>query len=226
MLSQYAAEEAVESKTLIHATNRWVEKALLYNAAINQGLKKDKNLINQKEGFYRDLLVSSYINIKTNRAVPVSKKDVSDYYKKHKKSFVRTGSEVVVKHFVFTTKKEALNIKNLLKRNIPGEKTQKAFKKHKSETRHLREGFVNKNLVGFVFKGAVGEVLGPKKHSGFYHVFEILKKHKAGSTRGLEFVYDEIYQRIYKQKEAHILEDVLDSLYASADVFISPGFFE
>ena len=48
-----------------------------------------------------------------------------------------------------------------------------------------------------------------------------MQKHKKGSERGLELVYDEIYERIYKQKSEAIVVSTIDSLYLSSDVFIS-----
>ena len=47
------------------------------------------------------------------------------------------------------------------------------------------------------------------------------QKYKKGSFLGLEMVYDEIYHRLYKEKEALLLSDVLDSLYLNSDVFVS-----
>ena len=226
MLYQLVGGELLGPRALLHATNQWVEKKLLHGAAIDMGLKKDKDLINKKNTFYRDLLVSSYLDIKTKNLGDVSKKEVSDYYNKHKKSFTRKDDEVVVKHFIIPTKKEAESVKKKLKRNRNGKKVEELIKKYKPETRFLLKNRVKDNLVGFVFSGGVGDVLGPKEFGGSYHLFQILKKHKKESVRGLEFVYDEINQRLYKQKESNLLSFVLDSLYSSSDVFISPGVFE
>ena len=54
-LGRLTGRQANETKTIVLATRRWVEKTLLYAAAINVGLDKDKNLINQKNLFYQDL---------------------------------------------------------------------------------------------------------------------------------------------------------------------------
>ena len=225
-LSKLVGSNLSGPKTLLHATNNWVEKMLLYDAAVEVGLKNEKRLIEQKEDFYKDLLVSSYIEVKTKNKKPVSKKEISNYYNKNKKSFTRTSAELTVKHFVSKTKREADNIKKTLKRNKLDKKTEKILNKYSPKTRFLSEDLKKDNLVGFVFSGGVETVVGPKKHGGFYHLFQILKKHKKGSIRGLEFVYDEIYQRISKQNEMALLAGVLDSLYVDADVYISPGFFE
>ena len=210
-------------KTYLHAINRWVEKTLLYNAAIGSGLNKDRRLLGQKEAFYKDLLVSSYISAKTEKLNLLLKNEVSEYYIKNKKGFTRAEEEVVVKHFVSKTIKEAKTIRKELKKN---RKIEKIIKKHKPTTRLLRGELLKDSLVGFVFSGNVGDVLGPKKHGEDYHVFQILKKHKKGSIRGLELVYDEIYQRLYKEKEISFLAQIIDSLYVGSDVFVSKDFFK
>ena len=78
---------------------------------------------------------------------------------------------------------------------------EKLLSKQQVQTKTIRKNDAGSNLVGFVFTGGVGDVLGPKKHNKRFHLFQILQKHKEGSFLGLEKVYDEIYQRIYKEKE-------------------------
>lgn len=225
-LSRLVGEGFADSKTLLHATNKWVEKRLLHGAAVNMGLKKDKKLKKQRDAFYEDLLVSSYTRVKTENRAPVLKKEISNYYNNNKKSFSRAEDEVVVKHFLSSTKKEADNIKSVLKKNKGGKKTEEIIKKHRPKTRLLSSSLKKDNLVGFVFDARAGDVVGPKKHANYYHVFQIIKTQKKGSVRGLEVVYDEIYQRLSKQKELGFLAGVLDSLYINSDVFISPEAFK
>ena len=68
----------------------------------------------------------------------------------------------------------------------------------------------------------MGDIVGPKTIKDSYHVFDILKKYNKKSIRGLEVVYDEIYQRIFKTKEIQFLDSVLDSLFLNNDIYISP----
>ena len=225
-LSRLVGGGFADSKALLHATNKWVEKRLLHRAAVNLGLKRDKKLTKQRDAFYEDLLVSSYVRVKTENRTPVLKKEISTYYYNNKNSFTRQENEFLVKHFLSSTKKEADNIMWVLKKNKGGKKTKEIIKKHRPKTRFLSSSLKKDNLVGFVFGGRVGDVLGPKKHRNYYHVFQIIKKHKKGSVRGLEIVYDEIYQRISKQKELVFLASLLDSLYINSDVFISPEVFK
>ena len=221
-LGRLTGRQTNETKTIVLATRRWVEKTLLYAAAMNAGLDKDKNLINQKNLFYQDLLTSAYLDIHKKDKIKVTREEVSFYYSKNKKSFFRKSDEVVVKHFVLPTKKEAQKIKKLLNRKKPTQELEIKIKEHKPKTKTLTKNSVKDNLVGFVFSGKEGDILGPKKSGGFFHVIELLHSYKKGSALGLELVYDEVYSRLYKEKEFAVISTILDSLYLSQDVFISP----
>ena len=216
-----AGDKVADAGVFSRFVKNWVEKKLLYNAALSTGLGKDLLLLKERDLFYESLLISSFIKIQTQKRTTTTKKEVSDYYLKNKESFKRTEEEVVVKHFVFKTNKEAKNFKKELKKKKPKIDIEELLKKQQVETKTIRKNEAGSNLVGFVFAGESGEVLGPKKNGGFFHIFQILQKHQKGSYVGLERVYDEIYQRIYKEKEILVMDSVLDSLYLESDVFVS-----
>tara|TARA_Y100000022_G_scaffold129646_1_gene112353 strand:+ start:1075 stop:1863 length:789 start_codon:yes stop_codon:yes gene_type:complete len=214
-------EGLVGLNSIKNIVNSWVEKTLLYNEAININLNKDKTLLDKKDLFYKNLLIDSFLDMKSKKEVKISKKEISNYYKSNKKSFERNTAEVLLRHFVLPTKKEANKLKNLLRSSKKGEQLEKYMKKYKPEVKTIKKGLVNEDLIGFVFNGSAGDVLGPKKTGSFYHIFEILRKHNKGSVRGLELVYDEIQQRLFKIKELQFLNSFLDSIYQKTDIYIS-----
>ena len=167
----------VSEGSLSNLVNNWVEKTLLYNAAINASLDKDEVLIKKREDFYKDLLISSFLNIKSKKEIRVSKKEISNYYNKNKKSFTRNTNEMLIKHFVLPTINEAKKVKKVLKSNKKGKDLEDFVKKYKPETKTIKEGLTGDNLIGFVFKHSIGDVVGPKKIKNSYHVFDVLKKH-------------------------------------------------
>ena len=212
----------VSEGAVSNLVNGWVEKTLLYNAAINTNLDKDVVLAKKRDVFYKNLLISSFLDIKSKKQISVSKREISNYYNKNKKSFTRNSNEMLLKHFVLPTKKEAKKVKSFLKSNKKGKELEVLVERYNPETKIIKEGLIGDNLVGFVFKYSVGDVVGPKKIRDSYHVFNILKKYNKKSTKGLEVVYDEIHQRIFKTKESQFLESVLDSLFLNNDIYISP----
>ena len=220
MLLFLAGSQAGSADVFLSTINKWVENKLLYRAALSLGLEKDLALTKKRDLFYESLLISSFINIQTKEKTKTTKKEVSDYYLKNKASFKRTDDEVVVKHFSFPSFKEAKKIKKELNKKKPKVDMETFLEKQMVETKTIRKKEGGSNLVGYVFAGAVGEVLGPKEHNKNFHVFQILQKHKKGTLIGLEQVYDEIYQRLFKEKELMVLDTILDSLYLTSDVFV------
>jgi len=220
-LSALAGSTMSDAQVLLSTTNRWVEKTLLYNAAVSGGLKKDSDIISKRDRFYEDLLISSFLDIQTKNKINITKKETVDYYTKNKKSFTRPDDEVLIKHFVLPNKKESIRLKKLLMRGGGGEEYEKYVEKYKPQTKTLFRQTAESSRVGFIFSGTPGEIVGPKKTGEDFHLFEIIQKHKKGSERGLELVYDEIYERLYKQKSESIVVSTIDSLYLSSDVFIS-----
>ena len=212
----------ISEGSISNLVNDWVKKTLLYRAAINSNLDKDVVLAKKRDVFYKNLLISSFLDIKSKKEISVSKKEISNYYNKNKKSFTRNNNEMLIKHFVLPTNKEAKKIKKFLKSNKKGKEFEKLVEKYKPETKTINEGLTGDNLIDFVFKYSVGDIVGPKKIRGSYHVFDVLKKHNKQSVKGLEIVYDEIHQRIFKTKERQFLDSVLDSLFLNNDIYISP----
>jgi len=118
--------------------------------------------------------------------------------------------------------KESIRLKKLLMRGGGGEEYEKYVEKYNPQTRSLYKRVAEGSAVGFVFSGSAGGVVGPKEASGFFHLFEILQKHKKGSEKGLDLVYDEIFERLHKQKRENLVVSIIDSLYLSSSVYISP----
>ena len=114
-LSSLAGSAVSDSRVLLLATNRWVEKTLLYNEAVKSGLKKDVEIISRRNRFYKDLLISSFLDIQTKNKINITKNEVSSYYAKNKNSFTRSDDEIIIKHFVLPTNKESIKLKKILK---------------------------------------------------------------------------------------------------------------
>ena len=84
---------------------RWIDNTVLYTAAEKEGFTKDKRLKEKRDSFYRDLVVSSYINSSAERSDRVTKDKIKSYYKENLSSFLRKEDEVFATHY--TTKPSA-----------------------------------------------------------------------------------------------------------------------
>ena len=66
-------EGLVEQHSIRHLVDSWVEKTLFYNEAININLDNDKTLLNKRDLFYKNLLISSFLEIKTKKEIKISR---------------------------------------------------------------------------------------------------------------------------------------------------------
>ena len=202
---------------------KWIEKQLLYNAAKNSGFLYDKKLIKKRDDYYKNLIISSFLESENNKNIKISKKEINNYYLKHKESFKRKGKEVLINHYTILDKKEAYRVKKTLKKKKKGKEKEEMVKKHKPTRKKLNQKLMENSFFSFVFNNKNNVVFGPKKENGTYHVVEILKVYEKNTVLGLEFVYDEIYNRLYKKKELINKGFVLDSLYKKADIYLEPN---
>ena len=199
----------------------WVENILLYDAAVKSGLKEDLGLLAMRDLFYRKLLGSTFIRTQTQGNTTITDNDVRKYYQENKLSFSRSIENAVIRSFVASSMEEARKIKKTLSNPRTTKKKAELFNKYTVETKTVKKGHMTKNLDLAVFSGKENNLLGPIISDNYYYIVEILRLNRVGTIKGLEEVYDEIYQRLLKENEGVLFQVVLDSLYAASTVFIT-----
>ena len=68
------------------------------------------------------------------------------------------------------------------------------------------------------------KTIGPIRSESGYHFFKVLNRYNKKSLKGLDQVYDEIYQRLSKQKEVSFHSLFLDSIKNSLQIYINPKY--
>ena len=194
----------------------WVNEQVLFKSARKEGLLNDSFLKEKRDDYYKKIVISSYVKIKSKGLNEVKKEDVLDFYNKNKVSFVRKEPTFFARHFVT----EDLSIAKKIKKELL--KTEKSF----NVDLYLKgSGFVEKNslpetlntLLFNTKENVVGPVFFDKKN----HVYEKVSFYEKGSFLGIEDVYDEILQRLIKKEEITKSLSLLDSLKQRDDVFIN-----
>ena len=202
----------------------WVDNALYYDAALKDGLHRDSQLSNERDRYYKKIVIGSYLQTKTSSGVTVSNSDIRIYYDENPSAFIRQNDEAYVYHFFTTKHSDARLIRSKLLKKQTVDSESEFFESFDVEKKTVTKGFLLKKLDIAIFKNKRGAIVGPVRTSNGYHVFEILKKHKKGSKMGLEEVYDKIYQRLLKQKRVGLAADLLDSLKEKSNVFINSNY--
>lgn len=191
---------------------RWVDDELLYQAALQSKLNKDKTIRKAVKDYERRLLGRSYLNALIQKKVVVTPSEIEEYYHLNSGSFLRSHNEAIVIHFLAQTEKEAWNIRTTLKNKGTNSSTKELLDKYSTLPTTVRELNLIQALDRPVFKQKKRGVVGPIQTGAGYHVIHILEYFPKGSLRNLVEVYDEIQQRLIRHKSIIIAEQVLDSL--------------
>ena len=198
----------------------WITNVVLLKKAKGLGLDQDSSIIKKRDVFFNDLVISSFLQQAFKTNIVVSKKEVLDYYQKNKSTFLRDVDEVFLEHyftenigvskklssFFISNKKEEINVSNFL-----------------IESKRVKKGRTPGFFEPYLFN-TKKDMVGPIRSEKGYHFFKILNRYKKGSLKGLEQVYGEIHQRIYKQKKIYSSAVFLDSVKNSLEIYINPKY--
>ena len=210
-----------DSRTLNNSIKNWIDETLLFSEAMKNGFKNDVVLQRKRDSYYRELIITSFVESVIASKVSVSNDDVRLYYKRNKGEFARVLDEVRIEQYIVKSKKVADRLVASFnsKKNIDLSK----FDIELVKTETVQRGTFAKNIDDMLFvrrKGVVGPVVLGKDIS----VLKVLNINKQGSIKGLNDVYDEIYQRIFKIKSIEAQESLLDSLKKTVNISINPRY--
>ena len=208
-------------RTLNSEIKIWIDETLLFSEAMKNGFKNDVVLQRKRDSYYRKLIITSFVESVIASKVSVSNNDVRLYYKRNKGEFARVLDEVRIEQYIVKSKKDAGRLVASFnsKKNIDLSK----FDIELVKTETVQRGTFAKNIDDMLFvkrKGVVGPVVLGKDIS----VLKVLNINKQGSIKGLNDVYDEIYQRIFKIKSIEAQESLLDSLKKTVNISINPRY--
>jgi len=201
--------------------NDWVNQTLLFEEAKKANLHKDLFLNKLKDDYFRRLVGETFLETETFLPGLVSKEEIKKYYEKNKMSFTRLNEEALVYHFSVSSDNEAWIIQKRLRKKESGAVLDSLFVEYGVSLKNIKKGRVPKKINEHLFKNKKTGVLKPLFFLEKYHIIDVVKRYKKGSLIGLDDAYDEIYQRIIKQKQLAKKTLVLDSLKNAYNVFIN-----
>ena len=220
----YARVGSVELKKGDKGTEtieKWVNNTVLLLAAKNKGLEKDMDLVKKRDRYYGQLLISSFVESEVSRRIEISNKDVRSYYEKNKNQFIRSQDEARIEQYVMIDKKEAKGLVSVFKSQKNPNLENISITRVLSDI--IKRGVFSKNIDNEIFLRK-RRTVGPIVLGGDICVLRVLNIYKKGSYRGLEEVFDEIYQRIYKTQVSKNRQLLLDSLKKTMNIFINPEY--
>ena len=209
------------SKTLNNSIKIWIDETVLFSEAVKNGFENDVVLQRKRDSYYRELIITSFVESVIGSKVSVSNDDVRLYYKRNKGGFTRALDEVRIEQYIVKSKKVADRLVSSFnsKKNIDLSK----FDIELVKTETVQRGTFAKNIDDMVFVKRI-DIVGPVIIGKDISVLKVLEINKQGSIKGLSDVYDEIYQRIFKIKSLQVQEFLLDSLKETMNISINPKY--
>ena len=198
----------------------WITNTVLLKKGIEMDIHKDSLLLKKRDLFFNKLVISSFLKQNHHPRISISNKEVLDYYNKNKESFSRETDEVFLEHY-FTEK--SIFSKKLKSFFILNKKTDINVSDFLLESKTVKKGRTLDQFNSIIFDSEQ-EIIGPIRSKKGYHFFKILSRYKKGSNKGLEMVYDEIFQRLYKKKERNHSLFLLDSIKNTEIIYINPKY--
>ncbi|MEE9167823.1 MAG: peptidyl-prolyl cis-trans isomerase [Candidatus Neomarinimicrobiota bacterium] len=203
------------------AIHQWAERELLFREAVHKGLDQDMDLERRIDNYRKSLYGSTFLDIYLSDRVLVSTDEVREHYTKNRDAFRRAVPEAQVSHFLLPTEDEAADVKKRLL-SYDGEVRQNLLASHRVDIKTVRKGQLVPELDRQLFGSRQPRgVLGPVRTAYGFHVLEVLDLYPEGTYRGLDEVYDEISQRLFRLKSRLLHLHLMDSLKAAYSLDIN-----
>ena len=210
----------LDKESIPQFVSDWINNTVLLKKGKELNLDKDSILLEKRNIFFNNLIITSFLNKNQFPKIKISNKEVLNYYNDNKMSFFRESEEVFLEHY-FT--EESVFSKKLKAFFILNKKTDINISDFLLESKTVKKDRTPGEFSSYIFDGKK-KVIGPITSKRGYHFFKILNRYEKGSIKGLEIVYDEIFQRLYKKKKKELSFFVLDSIKNTEEVYINPKY--
>tara|TARA_Y100000590_G_scaffold465099_1_gene636374 strand:+ start:41803 stop:42582 length:780 start_codon:yes stop_codon:yes gene_type:complete len=185
---------------------------LLYRAAVTSGLHIEDEMESLLLQYQEVLLGNLFLEHYMNSRLVVTMDEIREHYVANRSAYQRKNDQVRVLHFLLPSVDDATSVKVSLLEYDAAVRSS-LLRAHGVVPTTISPGDMPASLNAILFGSSRPRgVLGPiNTHFGF-HVLEVLEFFPKASFRGLDEVYDEISQSIYRSKRRAVYTQLLDSL--------------
>ena len=201
-----------------------ISEKLLIQEAINMGLEKDNDVLEQIKKITEQILVQVLIEREILDKVDVNDEEASEYYEQNKDSFTEK-EQVHLYNILVETEEEAKVILEQLKAGgdfseITKEKSTGPSAAQGGDLGYVSKGTVIPEIEEVVFALEVGELSGVVKTDLGFHIFKITEK-KPEIVKSLEEVKEEIIQTLLPTKQKEAFDNLLEELKGKVEIEIN-----
>lgn len=202
---------------------RWIDSEVLYQEALRRGLGQSPEIQRELEKLQKDLLISKLLDQEISSELQVSEQEIIDYYEQNKDSFIRDDDEVRFEFLILDSKKEAIAVKNEIRKGKTFEQLATEKFPLLAKDRGWDSGYVKYTDLMFELRRiikrlSVKQLYGPLKTELGYYVIRLVDRQPRGSVRSLKEVRSEIESRLKVEKQRELYHRFLLSLKAKRKI--------
>jgi len=199
--------------TINSVVESWIDRELLYTAAIDGGLEQDKALSSQVAIYRKKLFGNTFMDNYLASTISIGNADIKNYYDNNRSSFRHNNDGAKIMHFYTVYDSIATYITGALKKSNSSVDKKSLLANFNVDVTIVEKGSLIEQLDLEIFSNSrTNIVIGPVKTDYGYHIIEVLSRFKKDSQIDIDEAYDEIYQRIFNQRKALKSVNYLDSL--------------
>jgi peptidyl-prolyl cis-trans isomerase C len=204
--------------------DQMISEKLLIQEAINMGLEKDNNVLEQIKKITEQILVQVLIEKEILDKVKVNDEEVLEYYEQSKDSFTEK-EQVHLYNILVETEEEAQDI---LEQLIAGanfseiaiEKSIGPSAAQGGDLEYIAKGTIIPEIEEVIFALELEELSKVVKTDFGFHILKITEK-KPETVKTFEEVKEEIIQTLLPTKQKEAFDNLLEELKGKAEIEIN-----
>jgi hypothetical protein len=190
----------------------WIDRELLFLAAIEAGIENDETLKHQVEAYRKDLIGRTFMDNYIASGISVDNSEIREYYDENRDAFKHQNDGAKIIHFLVQSDTVAENIAETLRKTNQDIDRKELLAKYTVDVLDVAKGSLLVPVNDAIFSNSRRNIIGPIQTNFGYHVVEVLDRYRSGSQIELDNAFDEIYQTIYNQKKQVRATSLMDSL--------------
>ncbi|MFH1525617.1 MAG: hypothetical protein ABIG69_03035 [Bacteroidota bacterium] len=230
-LDKYTEEDVYKSKFKSEYVRQWIEKELLFQIAADEHLTESEEFMQLVDFSNRELATALYLkSYYKNNPVNVVYNEILDYYNKRRSEF-KLSENAYFLNIVHFKNKEVARLFRLkamadMWNNSLSDPAFKELISNNAEGIFLYEHQIQPMLllrsVRNLHEKEISITLNTEPQ--IYTVVQLLKKIDSGSIAEINYVKNEIEDRIIAFKRKEMYKNLIDDLYSKYDVEINRDF--
>jgi len=191
----------------------WVDRELLFIAAIEAGIDEDESLVSQLENYRKDLLGKTFMDNYAASDITVENSEIRHYYDSNRPMFRHKNSGAKIMHFFTSVDSTASFIYETLTSSDESIDRKALLANYQVDVSTVERGSLVDELDSAIFSSTRSRsIISPIQTEYGYHVIEVLGRYSAGSQIDIDKAFDEIYQILFNQKKELRTVAYMDSL--------------